>query len=157
MCALRTRSPRATETAARRSRARAGACCAPTTSCTTMSRACGARREAPGASWRQRSARTGGGHRLLALVVRKHRTPVTHHLRPMGRSYARKEATTERTAKWVTHFVLLSSQILLISPRLHARLAPASTGDSRFLTGICPIFSGFLLGPSNRYFLVPGI
>ena len=32
-----------------------------------------------------------------------------------------------------------------------------STGDSRFLIGICPILSGFLLGPSNRYFLAPGI
>ena len=32
-----------------------------------------------------------------------------------------------------------------------------STGDSMFLIGICPILSGFLLGPSKRYFLVAGI
>ena len=35
--------------------------------------------------------------------------------------------------------------------------ALGSTGDSRISIGICPILSGLLLVPSNRYFLAPGI
>ena len=37
------------------------------------------------------------------------------------------------------------------------RGATQSTGDSIFSIGICPILSGLLLGPSNRYILAPGI
>ena len=67
--ALQQLVDRATKTAARRSRARAGACCVPPTSWTAMSRACGraARHREPA------GARIGQiqGQKLVALVLRK--------------------------------------------------------------------------------------